>query len=396
MLLVLAELLAMALWFSASAVLPALSLEWGLEGGEQAWLTMAVQLGFVAGALASALLNLPDRVSNARLFALSAVGGALATAAIPALDAGLRGGLVLRFLTGVAAAGIYPPAMRIAATWSLRRRGLAIGLVVGALTAGSALPHLLNGALAFGEAGPPSWRAVLWLAAALALAGAAVVALGVREGPHLARAARFDWRRARRAGESRPLRRTNLGYHGHMGERWAMWTWVPLFLALAWERAGHAPSAGHLAGFAVVAAGAPGCVVGGLLADRFGRTAVTIASLAVSGACCLVAGPTAGDPWLATVVCLVWGFAVVADSAQFSASVSELAEPSSVGTALTVQTSLGFLLTTVSIRVLVPLAERWSWSTAFAMLALGPAFGIVAMLRLRALPEARRLAGGRR
>ena len=386
-----AELLGMSLWFSASAVAPALSAEWRLTDAQAGWLTLAVQLGFVAGTLMSALLNLPDVLSSRRLFALSAAAGAAANAALALYAKGYGSGVTLRFLTGLFLAGVYPPGMKLMATWFRRGRGLALGVLVGALTLGKASPYLVN------AVGSADWRANVLFVSGLAVLGGLVVLLFVGEGPHAAAAARFDLKQAARVFANRGVRLANFGYFGHMWELYAMWTWAPVMIRASLAERGEPAAFAEAAAFLVIGAGAVGCVAAGLLADRVGRTAVTSAAMVLSGACCVAVGFLYGaHPALLLAVAGVWGASVVADSAQFSACVTELGDRRYMGTALTIQTCCGFLLTTASIKLVPLLAARFGWRWAFVALAPGPAFGVASMLRLRRLPEAARIAQGKR
>lgn len=395
-LLSIAQVLAMSVWFSASAVVPQLSEAWSLSPGGAAWMTMIVQIGFVVGALLSAVVNLPDRFSSERIIVASAIVAAAATAVIAAFADGPAVTMAARFITGAALAGVYPPGMKIVASWTREDRGFGIGVLVGAITFGSALPHLLNAVPTSDTLGFPDWRTVLGLTSGLCTAGALVVLAGVRSGPFLTELAPFDWKYIRTVLSYKPTRLANFGYFGHMWELYAVWVWVPALLLASYAGAGWSLVGARIAGFGVIAIGAVGCIYAGLVADRRGRTTVTTFSLAVSGACCLFAGFFFDQPWLLTVICLVWGAAVVADSAQFSTAISELTDRRYVGTALTLQTSIGFALTLISIRMIPPIVEAIGWRWAMTTLVIGPIFGIWSMQALKRLPEASRMASGNR
>ena len=364
--------LAMTTWFSASAVVPQLREDWGLGDTAAAWLTISVQLGFVAGALVSAVLNVADVVAPRRVILAGAAGAAAANALL-GLISGAGPAIPLRFLTGFFLAGVYPPALKLMATWFRRGRGTALGILVGALTLGSALPHLVN------ALGGLDWQTVVYATSALTLAGG-LLALAVRDGPYPFPPATFDPHQARRVFANRGVRLASLGYFGHMWELYAMWAWFVVFYSTA--VAGGAEAA--YATFAVIAAGAVGCWVGGVLGDRIGRPETTALAMSISGACALLIGLFLEAPaWVVLAIGLVWGFTVVADSAQFSTLVTEHANQAYVGTALTMQLAVGFTLTVATIWLLPFFADAVGWRWAFAFLVPGPALGVVAMLRLR-------------
>jgi len=383
----------MALWFSASAVVPALVAEYHLSNFMQAALTSGVQAGFVIGCVVSAVLGLPDRYDPRRLIAVSALVGATANAALLVVDPTTLAAPALRIVTGVAMAGVYPVGMKLASTWAKGDMGLMVGILVGALTLGSATPHLFS---AFGGF---DWRIPVAIASCAGLAAAALIGrAGI--GPNRTATPPFDPRAVLAAWRDVPLRLANIGYLGHMWELYAMWAWIGVFahasfaMTLAPEVA---PIAAKLTAFATIAAGAIGCVAAGFLADRIGRTTITIIAMAVSGSCAATIGVSfGGSAWLLIAVCVLWGISIVADSAQFSASVAELADRTRVGTMLTLQTAMGFTLTLVTIHALPHWVESMGWRYAFLPLSIGPAVGVYAMVKLRAHPSSARLAGGRR
>jgi MFS family permease len=374
LLLAVALVLAMSTWFSASAVVPQLRAEWRLGDGAAAWLTIAVQLGFVAGAVVSSLFNLSDVLPVRSIMIASSLGAAAVNLLLLSV-ATAGAALPLRFLTGAFLAGLYPPALKLMATWFTKGRGTALGIMVGALTLGSALPHLVN------ALGGLDWRAVIVATSVATAAGALIVWTLVREGPFPFPGAVFDMRQARLVFRDRRLLLTSVGYFGHMWELYAMWAWFVVFLRSSLAASDTADGAfAATATFAVIGVGALGCWVGGVLGDRWGRARLNLCSLAVSGACAALIGTTFGRaPALVLAVAVVWGFAIVADSAQYSTLVTEYADQRYVGTALTLQLAAGFLLTVVTIWLMPWLEEAVSWRWAFLLLVPGPAVGMAAM-----------------
>ena len=370
-----ALVLSMTTWFSATAVVPQLRAEWDLGNTAAAWLTIAVQVGFVAGALVGSALSVADVFPPRFVMLVGCVGAALANLVLVAAD-GAEAGIAARLATGFFLAGVYPPALKLASTWFRRGRGTALGIVVGALTLGSAVPHLVNGL------GGLDWQVVVWVTSALTAVGGLVVFLGVPEGPYSFPSARFDPRQAGLVLRNRGVRLASLGYFGHMWELFAMWAWFLVFFGAV---AADGREAAY-ATFAVIGAGAVGCWVGGVLGDRWGRPETTAAMMAVSAACALVIGLVAeASAALGLALGLVWGFSVVADSAQFSTLVTELGDQAYVGTALGLQMAVGFALTVPTIWLLPFLEDEVGWRWAFVLLVPGPVLGILAMLRLRRL-----------
>jgi MFS family permease len=389
-LLSLAVLLSMTTWFSASAVLPQLREQWNLTAGTSSLMTISVQVGFVIGSLASALLNLADVVRPRRLFLLGSLGAALVNLAL-VLSPAVSVALGLRLLTGVCLALVYPTGLKAISMWFRRGRGMALGVMVGALTLGSALPHLIDGFTVV------NWRIVILVTSLLTILGGLIAEFGVADGPLRFPSATFDPRQAPLAFSNRGVRLACLGYFGHMWELYAMWAWFAIFFADVLTARGFAePRRGAaFATFAVIGIGALGCLVGGILGDRWGRTRTTSLAMAISGSCALLIGLTTLLPVpFVLAVGLLWGFAIIADSAQFSAIVTEVADQRYVGTAVTLQLAIGFSLTVLTIFLIPILRDHLSWVLAFALLAPGPFFGLLAMLRLKSTRYAKMIAGG--
>ncbi len=389
--LALSMVLSMTTWFSATAVLPQLREQWDLSTATASWLTISVQLGFVAGAVVSAALNLSDLIAPRRLILIGAAGAASANLLLLAA-AGPALALPARFSTGAFLALVYPPALKEMSTWFRAGRGLALGVMVGALTLGSAMPHLVNGL------GGARWRAVVVVTSLATLTGGLLAALGTRDGPYPFPKGTFRPRQMATTIRHRGVRLASLGYFGHMWELYAMWAWFAAFFAdtMAVKGRGDSAATVSVVTFLVIGSGAIGCALGGIFGDGWGRTRTTAAAMAVSGACALTIGWIRHGPlWITVAVGMIWGITVVADSAQFSAMVTEVGDQAYVGTAVTLQLAAGFVLTVATIWLVPEVRDAVGWDWAFVLLVPGPVLGVAAMRRLRDSEYASHIAGGR-
>ncbi len=375
-------MLAMTTWFSTSAVLPELRDRWELNTNQASILIVVLQLGFVAGAVVSAVTGLADRLPLRWFIAASAVAAAGTNALVIPVD-GYGWAVVLRFLTGAFLAGVYPPALKLIATWFRRARGMAMGVMIAALTVGSAAPHLVNGL------GGADRSTVLYTTSLLTVIGAIIILAAGIEGPYPFPRSPFRVSQVPRVMGDRAVALASAGYFGHMWELYAMWAWIAAFLADAADRTGTSTNAPVLA-FAAIAIGAGGAIAAGMAGDRVGKRRSAMTVMVASGSAALVVGWSGLPFWLVVVVVLGWGFTVVADSAQFSAIVSERADQAYVGTALTMQLATGFLLTVATIWLVPLVRDSLGWWWAFAMLAPGPFLGAWALRCIdAATPEAR-------
>jgi len=378
--LVIAQVAAMGLWFVTAAILADMTREVTISKGASAALSSAVQGGFVIGALFSAFTGIADRFSPKLVFCISIWMGAIATALLLLVPVGSLQAILLRGVTGFCLAGVYPVGMKIAIGWSEKHRGFLVGLLVGGLTLGSAAPHLLT------WLGGADWRGTIAIACLLA-ASSGVLILFTENGPLHASATRFDMRTISYAWTDVRVRRAYGGYLGHMWELYVMWAWVGLALSISFANQMDVASAQELAKlvtFLVIAAGAVSCAIAGRVADVIGKAELTIIAMAVSGSSALLfAFFFGGSIWLMILIAMIWGISVIPDSAQFSALVADFTPAEKAGSLMTFQTALGFALTTVTVQLAPVMAESIGWPWLMALLALGPVFGIYSMWGLR-------------
>lgn len=375
-LMIVATMAGMSLWFMTAAVLPNMAAEAGLGTARLAWLSSAVQAGFVAGSLLFALTGIPDRIDPRRVFAICAVGTAAANAGLLVVPIGGSAAIALRFVTGALMAGVWPIAMKIAFGWGLRDRGMLVGLLAGALTAGKSVPYLLA------WLGGSDWRsAVLW-GSLLAAAGGGM-ALQAALGPEHARARTFRPSAIALAWTNRKIRAAIIGYLGHMWELFVLWAWIgaaaTASFALTMPEA-EAQALGKLAAFLCVAAGAPASVFVGFAADRLGKARLAAIVLATSGSAAILTALSFGGPaWLTLILVILWGAAVIPDSPQFSAVVADNAPPELAGSLVTFQASLGFFMTIFTVQYAPAVAIAFGWPVLLAGLAIGPLIGLIGM-----------------
>jgi len=362
-----------SIWFAANAVLPELQRVWGFSQEAVGHVTSAVQLGFISGTLVFAFLAIADRYSPRLVYLACALAGACANLLALAADGNLAFLLATRFATGFFLAGIYPVGMKIASGWFQKDLGHALGLLVGALVLGTAFPHLLR---ALGQTWP--WQATLIGVSAAAALGGVLMYVLVPDGPHLTRGAQFRPAALAALLHSRDFRASAGGYFGHMWELYAFWAFVPVALA---AHGGVQNVAGW--SFAVIATGFAGCALGGLVSLRLGSVRVAMTLLAISGACCLVSPLFFFAPAPVFLGFLVlWGFAVVGDSPQFSALNAANAPPALVGSALTIVNCIGFAITIPSIQLLNAGTAWVPVQYVFLLLLPGPLLGLAAMRTL--------------
>jgi MFS family permease len=381
----------MSIWFSANAIISQLETLWGLTQIDKGILSSILIIGFVSGGLVFSIFNIPDIFKTKNFYVLSSIISSSANL-LSALAPNFLFIVFTRFLTGFFLAGVYPIAMKLTVSWFKENRGLAVGILLGALTAGSGLPFIFN------LTGLPDWRMLVSLSSIQGFFGALIVLFFVNEGPYAGKKAVFKFSNIKSMLSQRSILYANFGYYGHMWELYAFWIWIPIFLQEVWKRTNGTDPIFYfsIGTFLIFFTGALANALGGGISDKIGRTTFNIIVLSVSGFSSLIIGFFLNDVILALLVAIIWGITIIPDSPQYSTMISELADQSFVGTALTIQTALGFLLTIISIQLVPIMVDLVGWSMAFTFLAIGPIFGILSMLALRREPDAIKIALGKK
>ena len=371
------QLAGTSLWFAGNAVILDLQRDWGLAPQTLAYVTSAVQLGFVAGTLLFAMLMISDRFSPRLVFCSCALAGGVANLALLAAPRELASLLLLRFATGFFLAGIYPVGMKIAAGWYRQGLGRALGYLVGALVLGTAFPHLVRSS---GSDLP--WQQVIVGVSLFACVGGAAMLLTVPDGPYTGKGSSFNPRALQLIFASRRFRASAFGYFGHMWELYTLWAFAPLLLLAYADRHGLALNVSWWT-FVVIGSGFLGCAIGGIISIRAGSARVAAVQLGVSGGCCLLSPFMLAAPApLFLAFLLLWGITVVGDSPQFSALNAANAPRQLVGSALTIVNSIGFLLTVVSVQLASSMLASVGIQYLFWLLIPGPVIGLWMMRTL--------------
>lgn len=375
-----------SVWFAGNAILPALQSLYHFPEQMLGNITIAVQLGFITGTLLFALLTIADRFSPVKVFMLSALLAAAFNLLLLFTEGHVSSILTLRFFTGFFLAGVYPVGMKIAADWFAANLGKALGFLVGALVAGKAVPHLLKG---LGDTS--MWKEVIIYTSCMAAAGGLLVGLWVKNGPHRTQGKKLSFHNLSSLFQQKDFKAAAWGYFGHMWELYTFWAFVPIMIG--WYNLQHHTELNiSLWSFIIIGAGALSCILGGYLSRSMGSAKIAFISLSGSGICCLFAPLFfVVSPPLFLTALLCWGCLVIADSPQFSALVSQTAESSRKGTALTLVTSIGFAITIISIEIMSYVvtanASMIPWlqdhkEISLLLLAPGPLFGLLSMRSL--------------